>query len=70
MGQNPFWEFEIVPNWNFICISMSDLTLRLKWLTVTLKIGRANRHRANYSFGVSDGAQLQSHVSFDDRYHR
>ncbi len=38
MGQTAFWGFEIVASWNLISVLMSDVTVSLKWLTVTLKI--------------------------------
>ncbi len=38
MGQAAFWGFEIVASWNLISVLMTDVTVSLKWLTVTLKI--------------------------------
>ncbi len=38
MGQTAFWGYQIVDSWNLISILVTDLTINLKWLTVTLKI--------------------------------
>ncbi len=67
MGQTAFWRFEMVPSWNLMSVLMNDVTPSLKWLTVTLKIETAYRHRTNCFLGVSDGAELESHVRFDER---
>ncbi len=38
MGETVFGGFQIVASWNLISILVTDVTLSLKWLTVTLKI--------------------------------
>ncbi len=38
MGQTAFWGFQIVGSWNLNSVLVTDLTVSLKWLTVTLKI--------------------------------
>ncbi len=38
MGQTAFWGFQILGSWNLISVLLTDVTLSLKWLTVTLKI--------------------------------
>ncbi len=38
MGQTAFWGFQIVGSWNLISALVNDLTISVKWLTVTLKI--------------------------------
>ncbi len=38
MGQIAFWGFQILGSWNLISVLVADLTVSLKWLTVTLKI--------------------------------
>ncbi len=38
MGQTAFWGFEIAGSWNLISVLVTDLTISLKWLTVTFKI--------------------------------
>ncbi len=52
MGQTAFWGFEMVPSWNLMSVLMNDVTLSLKWLTVTLKIEMAYRHGTNCFLGV------------------
>ncbi len=70
MGQTVFWGFHMVPSWNLMSVLMNDVTLSLKWLTVTLKIETAYRLGTNCFLGVSDGAELESHVRFDERCDR
>ncbi len=62
MGQTVFWGFHIAGRSNLISVLMSDLTVSLKWLTVTLKIERAYRLGTNCFLGVSDGAELEFSV--------
>ncbi len=68
MGQTAFLAFEMVASWKLMSLLMSDVSISLKWLTVMLKIEMAYKHRTNCFLRVSHGAELQSHVSFDDRY--
>ncbi len=41
----------MVPSWNLMSVLMSDVTVSLKWLTVTLKIEMAYRHGTNCFLG-------------------
>ncbi len=66
MGQTAFWGFEMVPSWNLMSVLMTDVTLSLKWLTVTLKIEMAYRHGTNCFLGVSDRDKLESRDRVDD----
>ncbi len=68
MGQTAFWRFEMVPSWNLMSVLMSNVTVSLKWLTVTLKIEMGQRHGTNCFLGVSDSGQLESHLHFGDRF--
>ncbi len=65
MGQTAFWGFEMVPSWNLMSVLMNDVTVSLKWLTVTLKIETAYRHGTNCFLGVRDNGQLESHVGLE-----
>ncbi len=40
-GQTAFWGFEIAGSWNLISVLMTNVTLSLKWHTVTLKLKQA-----------------------------
>ncbi len=51
-------------------ILMNDVTLSLKWLTVTLKIGRAYGRGTEWISGVAEGAEMESHLRFGDRFDR
>ncbi len=51
MGQTAFWGFEMVPSWNLMSALMKDVTLSLKWLTVTLKIETGYRRGTNCFWG-------------------
>ncbi len=65
MEEIVFCAFKIVPSSNLMYVLISDVTLSLKWLTVTLKIQSVYTHGRNYFLAVSDGAQLKCHVHFD-----
>ncbi len=70
MGQTAFWGFEIVGSWNLISVLVTNLTVSLKWLTVTVKIDTGLRRGTHCCLGVSDSGQLDSHLRFGDRLDR
>ncbi len=68
MGQTAFWEFQIEGSLNLISALFTNLTVSLKWITVTFKIEMDQKHGTNCFLEVFDGEEFESDVHFVDRF--